>query len=278
MNRLVSVRPAVRWIVIVALLCASPNPSLAQAQWTPKSTSGIIRNAAVTVQRIIVFAGRRWIVKSGCGLGLDANCWTDSEQSVWVEGGQLHLKIREVNGVWHSAEVYTTTCTPFGTHRFFMVGRLDNLDKNVVAALSLYTDGDKAIGVEFAKWGEDNPLSNAQYVAQPSDKLGNRKPFKVALNGTYSTHSIDRSASTIFKSIHGHYQEPPDAAHLIHEWLYEGSDNPTQLECLRVRINLWLYQGNAPSDGQEVEIIVKTAQLPTFKVFLPVIFCSACQL
>jgi hypothetical protein len=110
------------------------------------------------------------VVKSGCGLGQGPNCWSDSEQSVWVDSGQLHLKIREVNGTWYCAEVYTKACTQYGMHRFYVIKDdplLDNLDKNVVAALFLYKDDQNEVGIEFAKWGVQDPDYNAQYVVQP---------------------------------------------------------------------------------------------------------------
>lgn len=229
-------------------------------------------------ERIIDFAGRQWNVKSGCELGPGPNCWSDDQPSVWVDGGQLHLKIREIDGTWNSAEVYTTECTQYGMHRFFTVGRLDNLDKNVVAALFLYKDDDTEMDIEFSKFGEMNP-PNAQYVVQPWYLPEHREPFTMTLTGAFSTHYIDWSASAIqFRSIHGHYQEPPDSAHLIHEWLYTGSDIPNQSECLKIHINLWLYHGNSPSDGQEAELVVKNAQLPeafAFNAYLPIVLNSS---
>lgn len=224
---------------------------------------GKTQPAIQTGDRIIDFAGREWTVKSGCGLGPGPNCWSDDLQSVWVEEGQLHLKIREIGGTWHAAEVSTVECTRYGMHRFFTVGGLDTLDRNVVAALFLYKDDQTEVDIEFSKWGEANLPYNAQYVVQPWNLPGHRERFLMSLAGTFSTHSIDWNASGIqFRSIHGHYQEPPDPAYLIHEWLYTGSDIPSQLECLKIHINLWLYQGNPPADGQEAEMVVKSAQLP----------------
>lgn len=198
-----------------------------------------------------------------------------ANKSVWVDGGQLHLRIREIDGMWHSAEVYSKACTQYGMHRFFMIGPLDSLDKNVVAAPFLYKDDQSEIDIEFAKWGVENPVSNTQYVVQPWDDPVNRQPFQMTLNGIYSTHYVDWSASAIqFKSIHGHYQEPPDTTYLIHEWLYMGNDIPAEEECLRIHINLWLYDGNPPSDGQEAEIIVKAAQFPeelVLQTYFPVV-------
>jgi hypothetical protein len=159
-------------------------------------------------------------------------------------------------------------------HRFFVTGPIDNLDKNVVAALFLYHDDQSEIDIEFSKWGQGSPIYNSQYVVQPWDTLGNREPFAMALSETATTHYINWSDSAVqFKSFHGHYDEPPNPANLIHEWLYTGSDIPAQEECLKIHINLWLYQGTPPSDGQEVEMIVGNAQLPEeyeLRVYLPV--------
>jgi len=229
--------------------------------------------AARSSERTIEFAGRQWVVKYGCELGPGPNHWSDSEQSVWVDSsGQLHLKIRNINGTWYAAEVYTVACTPYRMHRFFVTSPVDNLDRNVVAALFLYKDDQTEIDIEFARWGEENPAYNAQYVVQPWSEPGHREQFSMTLSVSNTTHYIDWSSAAVqFKSIQGHYQEPPDSAHLIHEWSYTGDDIPAEGECLQAHINLWLYQGNPPSDGREVEIIVKNIQ-PPYKLYLPVVF------
>ena len=256
-------------LMMLALLTA---PILAKEQRALETASlvpGEGQDRTKPSERIIEFAGRQWGVKSGCGLGPGPNCWSDSEESVWVdESGQLHLKMREIDGTWYSAEVYTTACTRYGMHRFFVTGPLDNLDKNVVAALFLYKDDETEVDIEFAKWGQENPTYNAQYVVQPWDTLGNREPFSMTSGISDTTHYIDWSASSIhFKSFRGHYWEPPDSSHLIHEWSYLGSDIPAEGECLRIHINLWLDEGNPPSSGKASEIIV----LPE-RVYLPVVF------
>jgi len=123
--------------------------------------------------RIIEFAGQQWYVKSGCARGPGGpggNCWSDSEESVWVdESGQLHLKIREVGGTWYCAEVYTTEYTQYGMHRFYTIGRLDLLNENVVAAPFLYANDTTEIDIEFTRWGVPELSYNAQYVVQPWD-------------------------------------------------------------------------------------------------------------
>jgi len=266
--------------VVLTLLATPLSTQEGQVFETGYEAPSKNQNTAGGNERIIEFAGRQWVVKSGCGLGPGPNCWSDSEESVWVDSsGQLHLKIREVNGTWYCAEVYTKACTQYGMHRFYVIKDdpwLDNLDKNVVAALFLYKDDQTEVDIEFAKWGEQDPDYNAQYVVQPWDEPGNLEPFLMELTGTHTTHYIDWHSSWIrFKSIHGHYQEPPYPWLLIHEWVYTGDDIPAEEECLRVHINLWLYQGNPPSDGQEDEIILRDAQLPepmfSEKIYLPIV-------
>jgi hypothetical protein len=282
MKSLRRVHSGVRLIAVSAVIALLGAPPVARGTWGHEAEPLMPDQVQTMVQvgdRIIDFAGRQWAVKSGCELGPGPNCWSDDPQSVWVDGGQLHLKIRQIDGTWHAAEVTTTECTRYGMHRFFTVGRLDTLDRNVVAALFLYKDDQTEVDIEFSTWGEMNPTYNAQYVVQPWNLPGHRERFWMSLAGTYSTHIIDWNASAIqFRSIHGHYQEPPDAAHLIHEWLYTGDDIPSQLECMRIHINLWLYQGYPPSDGQEAEIVVKSAQLPEALVlsylYLPMVLKS----
>lgn len=213
--------------------------------------------------RTISFANTQWFVKSGYG-GPGANYWSDSEENVWVDAnGWLHLKIRYVNGIWYCSEVYTTGFTQYGMHRFYVIARLDSLDRDVVFALFIYTNDTTEIDIEFSEWGQIIPSYNAQYVIQPGWHSGNLEHFWILLNGDYTTHYFYWQADSIrFKSIHGHYQEPPNPGFLIHEWLYTGDDIPLQSESLRIHINLWLYQGNPPSNGQEVEVVVKDADLP----------------
>jgi hypothetical protein len=79
--------------------------------------------------------------------------------------------------------------------------------------------------------------------------------FNVELNGTYSTHSFNWKPNEIFfQSAHGHYADPP-ATHIIDSWSYTGPDIPL-FGNENARMNLWLFHGVPPSDGQEVEVII----------------------
>jgi hypothetical protein len=221
-------------------------------------------NVQIPSPRTINFVGRTWDVKSGCG-GPGPNDWSNSTQNVWVDGqGQLHLKIRRDGNIWYCSEVSTQQPTRYGIHRFYIDNRLDYLDRNVVFAPFLYKDDEHEIDIEFSKWGQQNPGYNAQYVVQPSSVPGNCSTFTVQLTGTYTTHYINwRQDSIRFKSIHGHYQEPPSPDYLIHQCRYMGNYIPSQSLNLRTHINLWLVDGNPPSNSQDVEVVVTNADLPS---------------
>lgn len=230
---------------------------------TPPDTQNTPTPALGPEDGIIEFAEHKWNVKSGCGLGPGPNCWSDSEESVWVQDGALHLKIRRIEDRWHSAEVSTVDCTQYGIHRFFVSGDLSSLDKNVVAAMFLYKDDLKEIDIEFSKWSEERPGENAQYVVQPWDIPGNIFRFAISQEFTNTAHTIDWTSSSIqFTSLQGHSKEPASPTTMLDEWEYRGNNIPMEEDCLRVHINLWQIAGNSPSDDQEVIFVVADAQLP----------------
>ncbi|MEA1912717.1 MAG: hypothetical protein U9N06_02635 [candidate division WOR-3 bacterium] len=219
--------------------------------------------STISEARTIQFADRKWRVKSGYW-GPGDNYWSAGEKSVWVDtNGYLHLKIRNVSGTWYCAEVSTQTFTRYGIHRFYINAPLDSLDKNVIFAPFLYKNDSTEIDIEFSRWGEENPGFNSQYVVQPWNKKENLHRFLMELKGTHTSHYINwQSSSVKFKSIYGHYPEPPDSNCLLHQWLYKGNDIPHQSENLRIHINLWLMTGNPPSNGKEVEVVITDADLP----------------
>jgi len=212
--------------------------------------------------RTISFAGHTWDVRSWYG-GPGSNYWSDSTDNVWVDGnGYLHLRIRNIGGTWYCSEVIAQGNAEYGINRFYIESNLDQLDKNVVFAAFLYKDANHEIDIEFTKWGESTPDHNSQYVVQPYYHSGNLYEFWSTLSGTYTTHYIDWQSSYInFKSIHGHYDQPPSPDFLINYWSYTGADIPHQTENLRVYINLWLVNGNPPFDGQDVEVVVHNAEI-----------------
>lgn len=221
----------------------------------------LLVGCGVACGRTLRFAGRDWFVRDSFG-GPGPNRFSDSEESVWVdEDGALHLKIRKIGGEWHCAEVRSLEATGYGVHRFYLASRVDKLDANVCASPFLYKSDSEEIDIEFRR---DSKGNNGQFVVQPYQERGHMKRFKFALGGDYSTHSFDWQEGCIdFLSLHGHYKEPPKPKYLIRRWKYEGDDIVRQEAGLKIMINLYLVPGKkTPAGGEEVEFIVKRADLP----------------
>ena len=208
------------------------------------------------------FSGYTWNVKSSSdSVGPGPNYFSDSHDNVWLDDkGWLHLKITERNGQWYCSEVFTNQSLGYGKYIFYVVGKIDELNENVVMGNFVFDKTNppyySEIDMEFSKWGNpDN--DNAVYVVQPDYVNGNRNSFTMTLGGGYSTHLFDwRPDSVNFQSTHGHYAAPPYPWFSIHSWNYEGNYIPVPGDT-RARINLWLFRGAPPSDGQEAEVIVK---------------------
>jgi hypothetical protein len=219
----------------------------------------------VTDHNSIVFSGYTWEVKNSGShkWGPGPNLWSNSNENVWVDrDGKLHLKITNQNGVWHSAEVVNTQTLGYGTYRFYVQGRPDQMDPYVVLGLFTY-DGQsedaaanhyREIDIEFIKWG-DPEATNLSYTVQPYTKKQNMAVKNAKLDGPYSTHSFNWTPRRVdFLSLHGH-RDAPGKWFIINEWSYQGNDIPDSKN-EKVDINLWLYQGKPPLNKKEVEIVI----------------------
>ncbi len=219
--------------------------------------------STVTVQNgNILFSGYEWEVRNSGLSGPGPNVW--DKDNAWVdENGDLHLKITHASDGWHCAEVTMAQRLGFGTYQFQVTGRVDQLDRNIVLGLFNYPtedvgpDATNEIDVEFARWG--NPQANmGNYTVWPvqSELSPTSETFPVQLNGTYTTHRFTWQPDQIlFQSLHGHTDGDDN---LIHRWLYKPEEPSQRIsqQPMPVHINLWLFQGQSPSDGQEVEIII----------------------
>jgi len=210
--------------------------------------------------RIIYFAGMAWQVRSGTG-NPDNNNWSDSQKSVWIDPlNRLHLKVRKIHNKWMSVEIKSLRPTTYGTHRFYMDSRIDQLDKNLVAGLFIYKGHNQEMDIEFSKWRQEN-VPNAQFVVQP-ETPENMKKFNIQLQGTYSTHLIDWQAQKIiFKSFYGHNFQPPNANYLIQQWKYDKKHLADDKKYY-IHINLWLSHNQAPVNSKHTELIISSIDTP----------------
>ena len=215
-------------------------------------------------ERSIKFSGREWIVKDGSRMGPGPNEW--SRSCVWVDSdGRLHMKIAQIDGKWRCAEVTSKEKFGFGRIQFQVAGRIDKLDKNVVLGLFTYptpdvgADGTNEIDIEFARWGRP-AAPNGNFTVWPPIK-GHKQGahvFEFALDGEDTTHRIVwQSRSILFQSLNGLRD---DDHHEISRFAFQPTDYSDAIpqKPVPLHINLWLFRGNAPSDGKEVEIIIKS--------------------
>lgn len=212
--------------------------------------------------RTISFSGYKWMVKSSnTPVGPGPNYFSDSNKNVWVDNkGRLHLKITKRNNKWYCAEIISQENFGYGKYIFYLASRVDHLNENVVLGLFTWDDASeynhREIDIEFSKFGE--PLEdNSQFVVQPWDTSGNRHRFNTVLKERYSTHSFEwKSDSIFFQSLYGQNSSPSDSNEVIESWNYTGNDIPEPGN-ENARINLWLFDGDFPSDNRGVEVIIK---------------------
>jgi hypothetical protein len=209
------------------------------------------------------FAGRTWHVRDAPSAAPGPNAW--SAQNAWVDSlGRLHLRIsRGADGVWRCAEVKLEGALGLGTYEFKVVGAVDRLDRNVVFGMFQYPepatgpDFTHEIDIEFARWGEPGGMPAYWTVYPTTTSLpATTRAFDTPLDGTYSTHRFHRARDSIrFQMLHGHQDGDAQQAQ---QWTFAPKDAKRRISQAPqpVYINLWLYRGQAPSDGGDVEVIV----------------------
>jgi hypothetical protein len=213
--------------------------------------------------KTIYFAGYNWTAKSGAHTGPGPNSW--DENNVWVDqDGYLHLTLTNRDGQWYCSEVSMADRLGFGRYQFWVTGRIDRLDPNLVFGLFNYPtqdvgpDGTHEIDIEFARWGRPQaPIGN--YTVWPVQKGLNsgHKPFPVELNGDDTTQRFTWGpTSVIFQSLLGHRD---DDLGQFANWLYQPRDPASYIgdKPLPVQINLWLFKGQPPNNGQQVELAIR---------------------
>ena len=124
------------------------------------------------------------------------------------------------------------------------------LDPNAVLGLFTWSDDpayhNREIDIEFSRWDIAELTESGSHTVQPGETAGNQRAFRQP-PVTSSTHSfIWRPASVAFRN-----SSLPSK-----NWTYPGPDVPLSGGD-HARMNLWLFQGNPPRNGDPVEIIVE---------------------
>lgn len=227
------------------------------------SLAALLLLPALAGAATLQFSGYTWEVRSGEG-GPGPCHWNPANAFVDA-AGQLHLKLSQEDGVWSCAEVSLadTNRLGFGVYQFEVIGAIDRLDRNVVLGLFNYPppdvgpDSTNEIDVEIARWGDlANPNLNFTVWPTRDNLLPQGKVYEFSLAGTYTTHRFTwRSNGILFQSLNGHRS---DNRSPIARWQFSPKQPARYVpqRPLPVHINLWLFDGNPPPDGREVEIVI----------------------
>jgi beta-glucanase (GH16 family) len=217
------------------------------------------------------FSGYDWEVREQKVGGPGPNQW--DSKNVWVDkNGSLHLKISRVQGTsgieWHCAELTSKKKFGFGKYEFQTSSRIDQLDRNVVLGLFNYpaagqgADGTNEIDIEFARWGKSEwPNGNfTVYPATGARSKDDSHSFEYALphgaRDLTATHRFTRATNQVTLATFAGIARAGDKS--LAQWTYAPLDQrliPQQ--ALAMHLNLWLFQGKAPSNDKEVEVVVK---------------------
>lgn len=206
--------------------------------------------------RTIEFSGITWYVKTGNGRGPGPNNWSENPSNVWVDADKrLHLTIKKVNGVWYSTEINTLTGFGYGEYKLYLASNVNKYDMNTVVGFFTYENDNREIDIEFARWGSPTygPGSYTVQSAVVGKKASTHSfPLTNFMDGISTTHKFIWTKDNInFQSFLGH----DEAVSPFQNWNYKGINNPPA-GAEKFHINFWLFQGLAPTNSADVELVI----------------------
>jgi Secretion system C-terminal sorting domain len=231
--------------------------------------------AAATVDtrrnpRFIKFSGYQWWVKNEMKLTNPGNnFFSDHNENVWVDAeDNLHLKIVKRNDNWFCSEVILTESLGYGRYSFEISTNLSEINENAVLGLFSWDNdainkNNNEIDIEFSRWGNIQDSMNAQYVVQPSNIPGNIKRWKASNTGSSSTHRINWTSESINFLSFNNNRKVETLSSNINSWSYVGPNIPNRAR-ETIRINLWLFDSQPPSNEDEVEIVITDFKFSPF--------------
>jgi hypothetical protein len=207
------------------------------------------------------FSGYTWRVKTTGSSQSDRfdpgpNFWSNDPAVVSVARNELHLKITRIGALWRCGEVYLTRSLGYGTYTVQVNSRLDQLDKNTVAApLFIYASPGQELDNEYSGLGGlvQAPY-DAQFVVQPYTVAGNIVHYNQRAADRFTTQMTWTPDHVSFAAWTG-WSSAASVDTVIYQWTYRGSYIPPVGQ-ERVHINLWLLDGRAPVTGSGNEMIL----------------------
>ena len=250
-------KKSVMFLAAMLMLCACQKDAKSTATQVtiPKATNSLAAATTTT----ITFSGYTWTVKDVASSGPGPNHWSSANAYV-DSNGYLHLKITKVGTKWYCAEIQSTQTFGYGKYQFWVDGRIDQLDTNVILGLFNYsgTDGIDEMDIEYGTFGGTRP--NSGFTVYPSAAVGGpdwHNGFTTTLTGTSTTQRFTRNSdkSVLFEEIGGHYNND---THIIDSISCTNPPNSISTVAMPVYMNLWLYEGDAPVSGAGTEIVIES--------------------
>jgi hypothetical protein len=212
--------------------------------------------------RLIEFSGYAWRVAADVPPGgAGSTPLDDSPEQVWVDPeGRLHLNLVLREGVWQGSALTLRHPLGMGLYLWRVTSPLNALDPNIVFNLSLYAPVPAAaaegLDIEFSRWGLP-AAQNAQFVVQPGEQEDSRLVFDMPPDAP-TLHGIDwQRAFVNFRSTTGDRFVIPAPGDLIAEFRYNQADIPQSMNTA-AHIGLGLFNGQPPSNGQPVEVVLES--------------------
>lgn len=236
----------------------------------------------------IFFSGYGWNKKaSAFPVGPGPNFFSASDKNVWLDDqGYLHLKITKEGTQWRAAELISTANMGYGTYIFTVASNLTTFNEKVVLGLftwddnTFYEQANSEVDIEFSRWNNatdtllttfgvqpiifDNPVAYEERKSKPLMQVSTLKGV--------TTHAFTwKSDEITWVSYVG---DTYPGTQEIGNWRFDLNNQPrTKIEGGKVsnpivipapgtttnaRMNLWLLGGQAPTNGQEVEVVMKS--------------------
>lgn len=219
------------------------------------------RNDTTAKVRTIQFSGYEWRVKSSSErVGPGPNYFSDSGNNVEVDAkGRLHLRITKRGERWYCAEVISEKSFGYGTYRFYLDTKADVLDPGVVLGMFTWSDdpaySHREIDIEISRWGDANN-KNAQFVIQPYTRPQNIVRFQIPRRLDKTMHWFRWEPNSVsFQSLMGLNSGPGHDNAIIRKHSF--AEGIPQAGDENARMNLWLINGQPPTDNGVVEIIIE---------------------
>jgi hypothetical protein len=172
------------------------------------------------------------------------NAWSDSAQSVAVDGDRLRLAILPDGDRWRCAEVHLERALGYGTYEWVVDTDVTRLDPCAVLGLFTYDwhggTASSEIDIEFARWGVASDPDLVELSVQPAGAGQNQRlpldaapPYRCRFTWAPGRVDFGIGEECVFTSRTDVFAPSASA------WPF---------------VNLWLDRGSAPASPQAVEL------------------------